>query len=342
MSRRINRITGIEGVSQGGSASFKLDTGRRLHAIQLLTYINGVLAAADSVVDRVRVKVNEVTQWDVPAEYLLREARLNGYAPAVGVLPLFFAEPGRADKTDEQALAYDLTDARSFTVELTFKTTGTPTDIFRVAGSYSWDNGGIFADINGRRTRITNALRKSILSVNALGGNYDIDGLPVKNPLLRVLMVTPSRSSGAVTITQATTTATASAALFAADDVGKRIVYSDGRVANITGYTSSTVVTVAESQTVTALKANIVGVIKSVEVNADSKRHWETEEVENAEYLRQYGLVPTEFALPLCFDYTEQTSDFLEIAQSLNVRINSGTPQAVQCMAVSVAPSFSS
>lgn len=342
MSRRINRITGIEGVSQGGSATFKLDTGRRLHSIKLLCYINGLRASVDLVVDRVRVKVNEVTQWDVPAAYLIAEAIMNGVTPALGVLPIFFSEPGRADKTDEQALAYDLTDAKSFTVELTFKTTGTPTDIFRIAGSYTWDNGGIFANIGGRNARVTNVLRKSVLSVNALGGNYDIDGLPIKHPLLRVLMVTPSRSSGAVTITQGTNTATASAALFSADDVGKRIVYSDGRVANITGYTSTTVVTVAESQTVTALTANIVGVIRSVEVNADSKRIFEAEELENAEYLRDYGLRPDVFALPLCFDYTEQTSDFLEIAQSLNVRINSGTAQAVQCMALSVAPSFNS
>ncbi len=338
--RRINRITGIEGVTQGGSATFKLDTGRRIHGIKLLTYINSVLTAATLVVDRVRVKVNEVTQWDVPASYLIAEAKLNGIKVKNGVLPIFFSEPGRADKTDEQALAYDLTDAKSFTVELTFKTTGTPTDIFRVAGTYSWDNGGIFADINGRRTRVTNVLRKSILSVNALAGPYDIDQLPIRHPLLRVLMTTPVRSSGAITITQDDVTATASAALFAASDVGKRIVYSDGTTATITGYTSTTVVTVAESQTVTALTADIKGIISYVEVNADSKRNWEAEEVENAEYLNDYGLDATQFALPLCFDFTEQTSDFLEIAQSLNVRITSGTAQAVHCMALSVAPSF--
>lgn len=58
-----------------------------------------------------------------------------------------------------------------------------------------------------------------------------------------------------VTISQSTTTATASAAIFTADMVGATIRYASGQLAVITGFTSATVVTVTPSQTVTPTQA---------------------------------------------------------------------------------------
>lgn len=58
-----------------------------------------------------------------------------------------------------------------------------------------------------------------------------------------------------VTISQATTTATASAAVFTADMVGATIRFASGAVATITAYTSPTVVTVSPSQTVSPTQA---------------------------------------------------------------------------------------
>lgn len=58
-----------------------------------------------------------------------------------------------------------------------------------------------------------------------------------------------------VTISQSTTTATASAAIFTADMVGATIRYASGQLAVITAFTSATVVTVTPSQTVTPTQA---------------------------------------------------------------------------------------
>lgn len=62
---------------------------------------------------------------------------------------------------------------------------------------------------------------------------------------------TPTRDdSGAVTASQSGTTVTASAGFFAVGDVGKLLKYDSGAEARITGYTSTTVVTVGTSATV--------------------------------------------------------------------------------------------
>jgi hypothetical protein len=67
------------------------------------------------------------------------------------------------------------------------------------------------------------------------------------------------RDSGAVTISQSGTTATASASFFSAADVGRLIKYNNGPATEvyITAFTSATVVTVGTSATIASINATV-------------------------------------------------------------------------------------
>lgn len=265
--RFLNRITGIEGVVSQGLATFSLPTGPRYHAIKLRTFLDGDPAAAGSVVERVRVKVNEVTIWDVAVSRLLAEATLNGLTLAVGELPLFFSEPWRADKVDEQLTAWDTFGERSFKVELVIA--NTDDEVPLISGTSIFDYGATIVDGQRRKSII----KKLEYTFNAPTGSFDIDTLNIRYPILRLLM-----AAG--------------------------------------------------------------GAINEVEVTADSVRVLEITTPANTQNLANYGLVGTAFAFPVCFDYTEQLTDFLEVSKSLNVRVASGATQAVTILQETIAPGF--
>jgi hypothetical protein len=274
MARIQNRITGIEGVVNGGLGNFSLPTGPRYHALKLFTRVNGVLTLASDVVDRVRLKVNEITQWDVTADRLLRLAALDGTAPAVGELPINFSVPGRADKTDEQMTAWDTFGERSFSVELQLKNLPNPTDVPLITGLKIFDYGMTLApDANGKMVRRKAIMRLSEATANLTSGMADIDQLQKRFPILRLLM--------------------------------------DGTAS-----------------------------IDFVEVNPDDTRHWEASKFENARILADYGLDPSQFNYPLCFDFTEQLSDFVQVAKTLNVRVTSAAANSVTVLQQYIAPGF--
>lgn len=267
--RYINRITGIEGVVSGGLATFSLPTGPRYHALKLSTFLDGAPEPYDQMIDRVRLKVNEISIWDVSAASLYSE---NGMEDQSGsnnaILPLFFSNPARADKVDEALTAWDTFGERSFKVELQLKSglVGVPT----IVGQSIFDYGATI--VNGQRVKTI--VKKTEATFNAPSGFYDIDTLNIRYPILRLLMKK------------------------AADDINE------------------------------------------VEVTADSVRVLETTKAQNTQNLLDYGLDASLFAFPICFDYTEQLTDFLEVSKSLNVRVNSTASGAITVIQHSVAPGF--
>lgn len=166
----------------GGTATFSLPTGPRYHSLLLQTFLGGVLDDADDIIDRVRLKVNEVTIWDVTAAQLLKEAELNGVTVDTGSLPLFFSEPWRADKTDEEITAWDTFGERSFKVELVIKPA--LVGVVLVTGQMTYDFDGLVIDGVRRKSII----RKLAYTFNAPAGAYDIDTLNIRYPILRLLM----------------------------------------------------------------------------------------------------------------------------------------------------------
>lgn len=80
--------------------------------------------------------------------------------------------------------------------------------------------------------------------------------------------------------------------------------------------------------------------ITEAEVTADGVAVWQVTTVQNARFLADYGLDATQFTYPLCFDYDEQLSSFLEVRQTLNVRLLSGAAATVTILQETLAPGF--
>lgn len=180
-----NRITGISGVVSGGLATIPLEVNRRYHTIKLQTFSNGSAAAASTVIDMVRVKVNEQTIWELTAAQLLKLNALDRIANATGELSLNFSNPALADIIDEEATAFDLFGERSFKIELVLKTLAggaVPT----IEGTAIFDFGGTFDRASGRRVKTI--VRRSYITQAVPAGVYDLTTLSIKNPILRILL----------------------------------------------------------------------------------------------------------------------------------------------------------
>lgn len=197
MSRTINRITDITGTNQGGTAVATLETGRRYLGLLFFIRVNNVLTSVADVVDRIRLKVNERTIWDVSAaRYLATQAAettILGNAAGTGVLPINFARIHAADKTDELFTAWDLFGERTFTVELTLKDLANPADVIRINGMQSYDFGFWPGGPGGSRSK--NIIHLQEVSENLVNGAVDITKLPIAKPIQRVFFSTAATIS---------------------------------------------------------------------------------------------------------------------------------------------------
>lgn len=182
----INRITGIEGLTAGGNVTVtvNLPVDRRYLALKLFATINAVAAAVTDVVDRVRLMVNGRSIWDVSAARYLQLVKLHGITPATGELPLYFAEPARADKIDEIATAWDLRGESTFQVQIVVKGLAEPTDVPGLVGIAVFDYG--VTTINGKPAKLITRLLE--LTKNAASGLNDFDNLPTNAPILGVYL----------------------------------------------------------------------------------------------------------------------------------------------------------
>lgn len=124
--RMINRVVGISGVSSGSNANIPLPVGRRYHTLKLKTTLAGVAAAAGSVIDMIRVKVNESTIWELSAAQLLKFNTAIGLPDTDGILTLHFSRPDLADIINEEATAFDMFGESSFRVEAVIKAVADP------------------------------------------------------------------------------------------------------------------------------------------------------------------------------------------------------------------------
>lgn len=190
--RLVNRITGIDGMVQGGTAQCALDTGPRYFGLKFFVRVNGVLTLASDVIDTVRIKVNEKAVWEISAARILALNAFNGLTDAAGTLSFHFADPGRADKTDETFTAWDTYGERSMTVELVLKTLASNTDVIRINGLKIFDF-GYWADpatgkpmLKADGSRVKNIINRQVLADQIPAGQYDITKLPIANPILRI------------------------------------------------------------------------------------------------------------------------------------------------------------
>lgn len=193
MPRLIKRITDIKGTNQGGTAIAALDVGPRYFSTTFNVYVNNTLTAVTDVVDRVRVKVNEKTIWDVSAARLLKRWNFNNPALATGILVLDFAPASRADKTDELYSAFDTFGEKSFTVELVLKTLAEDTDVIRITGVASLDFGAWVNRATGQREK--HPIYLTEVSDNLISGAADLTKISIRKPIQRVFFDTAATIS---------------------------------------------------------------------------------------------------------------------------------------------------
>ena len=180
--RQLKRITGIEGVAPSGRARIKLPVNARYFALNFFTTLNGAAAAADSIIERVRLYVNGLPMWDVPASYLLARVLREGRTLAVGELPLDFADASRADKIDEAVTAWNLFGETSFEAELTFKAQAAGA-VVSVDGVREIDYG---QTVDAKGNVLKQITKIITLSKNANGGINDVDNIPTRDAIQRI------------------------------------------------------------------------------------------------------------------------------------------------------------
>jgi hypothetical protein len=268
--RQLNRITGIEGVTQGGNATVSLPTGRRYHGVKFYARVNGVLAPIETVIGKVRAIVNGVTVRDLTALQILGIAQANGLDPSEGELPIFFSEPWRASVMGEEATSWDMAGQNSFKYELQILEQDEPTDVVQISGVMEFD---YIRNRNQEGKPMLAIIRQSVTTYNVPAGQYDMDTLPVRFPIQRIWL--------------------------------------DGPEA-----------------------------ISAVEVTRDSEKVYEVTNAQNQNELADYKIDGTTFAFPIVFDFTQQITDGLEVARTLNLRVTSEEPQAIGAIVEAVAPGF--
>lgn len=182
MSRRFNRITGIQGVTQGGNATVSLPGGRRYHGITLYTRVDGTLTACADVIRNVRIIVGGRTIRDLSAALILKIAKLNGITPATGELPIFFSEPWRRSVMGEESVSWDMGGINSFQIEVSLKSPG---------GTIGLSGTSIIDFIRNRNQEgeLGNFIvHQNVIAFNPPAGQSDFDTLPIRHPIQRLLL----------------------------------------------------------------------------------------------------------------------------------------------------------
>lgn len=138
--RLTDQVTGIQGVSLGGTASINMSVNQRYHRIVLNCTDGASNVAAATVVTNVRLLVNGVAVRDLATSDILRMCVANGYIPRLGELPLFFTEPfltGGQINEPSDVTAWDMFGQSTFQIQLTIAGSGVTTP--GVTGWYEYD-----------------------------------------------------------------------------------------------------------------------------------------------------------------------------------------------------------
>jgi hypothetical protein len=194
-------INGIEGVSSnatnGSNPTVNLPTERRhlFHRyITSGTKDNGagvqVPAKATDIVDKVQYLIGSVTMLDWTADQIRKVYQANmrygmGYELADNEIPIPFADPARATVTDENMGAWETYGYPSFTGKFTIKPGITGAGL-RGKQTYDFSTSG-YKLADGRRE--FHPIKRTTVTVNASGGQYDITTLPRDLPIQRIWLI---------------------------------------------------------------------------------------------------------------------------------------------------------
>jgi hypothetical protein len=185
--RRYEPVSGIEGVSPGGTATAKLPDNRRHLMVKINTSCT-IAAATDTdpthLIDTVICQVKGKTIREEKASDLVALRTLAGLgADPSNALCLYFAEPNRAAVNDELLSAWDTFDAvHDFTLKLKLLSTGITNPSINIIDVY---DSAVLRDPKGVKAR--QILKRTPYTYN-LGTTGDINNLPVDLPIQRIYL----------------------------------------------------------------------------------------------------------------------------------------------------------
>lgn len=184
--RRHTYLTGIEGVSAGGTALVPITTGQSYDGF-LIRYLSAaVLASVTAGITRVRLVVDGKTRIDLTPSQILDFALLNGHTVKVGELPIDFTQPSRATVQDEEFTMLDLSQAASAHLAITFDAAAVSPSI-KVLAEASLKP----AARNGEGMQFL-ANREAFNFTVGGSGTFDISTLPKNKDISRIFLYHPS------------------------------------------------------------------------------------------------------------------------------------------------------
>ena len=125
--RLTTKINGINGVGAGQTATVLFPVDRRYHEILLKFAYDAVAAPTfaqmHAAIDLIRLKLNANTIREFTVQELEIVLKSKGQPLTPGYLPIFFSEPWRVTRFEEEIFGLVTQGSSTFTLEVVFKTT---------------------------------------------------------------------------------------------------------------------------------------------------------------------------------------------------------------------------
>ena len=118
MLRRITRVAPQNAVAPGNTTIFTLPVDRRYHKAQLKVNNNANRNTIESIIERVRVIVDDVEQRNNKASEILDINAIYGVDFVAGYLDLFFSEPWLRNLSNENLLSWSMGNVANFRIEV--------------------------------------------------------------------------------------------------------------------------------------------------------------------------------------------------------------------------------
>lgn len=185
--RIYEQLSGLEGVSAGGTATLRVPTNRRhlmLRVFAIATIGGVVTTDATAIIEEVTTMIGARVIRQERAIDIAQQRLFNKLpADASGALTLYYAEPNRSDVLDEVVTAFEcFGDVTNFVLKFKLKA-GISAATITVVDVY--DN-SVLTD--AKNNKIRQIIKRSPIAFN-LGTVGDITSLPVDLPILGIFLI---------------------------------------------------------------------------------------------------------------------------------------------------------
>ena len=185
--RIVNYVPGIQGVADSSVATLNLPVNRRYHSLHIQTLANGVAADATLNASLVELIVNGIVMRSGKPKTFIDLAKLYGYTPATGEIPIFFSEFWRNESPGAmEVTSWDMWGQSSFTMRITLLAPAGGVGIQSVLADF--DGKKNVRTVNGVEVPFLQIVKQTDLSFVAASGLNDVTTIPTSWPILRAMM----------------------------------------------------------------------------------------------------------------------------------------------------------